>query len=243
MRPIKHIAISVSDNTHYPFGICVALLKGIDLETLKSGLVILTSDEDAYFNWQALPKHLEYWTQYYHASKSEIKTRLLLGAPNRIKDYKINYHLPKKYLWSFVGQMQNPFRDKCINLLKTLPNGFLHRAPMFGGQEGGIEYQEYLDIMCQSKYVICPAGSMCVDSFRFYEAMECGAVPITDKRSPRDHHDFDYWKECIGDNWVLTVNDWDELPEMLKPNRDRTNYWWSDYKKELETKLLRYAMD
>lgn len=215
------------------------------LETLKSGLVILTSDEDSYFDWKAaIPPHLEIWTQYFATNKSEIKTRLLLGAPNRIKDYKINHHLPKKYLWSFVGQMQNPFRDQCINLLKTLPDGFLHRAATFGGIEGGIEYQEYLDIMCQSKYVICPAGSMCVDSFRLYEALECGAVPITDKRSPRDHFDFDYWKECgVYDN-ILTVDNWNELPDLLHKGPTPVNKcWWDEYKLSIDLTLFMYATD
>ncbi len=214
------------------------------LESIKSALVILTSDEDSYFDYHAaIPERHEIWTQYYAPNKSDIKTRLLLGAPNRLKDYKINSHLPKKYLWSFVGQMQNPFRDKCINLLKTLPDGFLHRAGSFGGIVGGIEYQEYLDIMCQSKYVICPAGSMCVDSFRFYEAMECGAIPITDRRSPRDHFEFDYWKECglDYDKLFLTVDDWDELPSMIAKDNPIIKNWWDSYKFSIEMKLLNEA--
>lgn len=223
------------------------------LETLKSGLVILTSEEDAYFDYHAaIPEHLEIWTSYYHACKADIKERILLGPPSRIKDYKINTHLPKKYLWSFVGQMQNPFRNKAVNILKgllegdgELSNGFLHRAPMFGGQVDGIEYQEYLDIMCQSKYVICPTGSMCVDSFRFYEALECGAIPITDRRSPRDEWTFNYWYETIGDRAasIIWVNDWEELPELLRDNPTRSSEWWETYKAELTLKLLNYAVD
>lgn len=222
------------------------------LETLKSGLVILTSDEESYFDWKsAIPGHLDIWTSYYHPNKAEIKERILLGPPSRIKNHIIDHLAPKKYLWSFMGQMQNPFRDKCINLLKSLKdsggelsNGFLHRAPMFGGQVDGIEYQQYLDITAQSKYVICPAGSMCVDSFRFYEAMECGSIPITDKRSPRDSPDFNYWREVIGANTIITVNDWDELPDILLNGRPyEGNFWWDRYKTEFEHKLLRYAVD
>lgn len=221
------------------------------LDRLKSGLVILTSDEDSYFDWQAaIPPHFDIWTSYYSPNKSAIKDRILLGAPNRIGQYTIDHRAPKKYLWSFIGQMQNPFRDKCINILKglkegggPLSNGFLHRAPMFGGQVDGIEYQEYLDITAQSKYVICPAGSMCVDSFRFYEALECGAIPITDRRAPRDPYEFDYWKECVPDAPILKVNDWDELPDLLKSQPTPDISWWHRYKTDFEHKLLRYAMD
>lgn len=213
------------------------------LQTIPNGVVILTSDEDSYFDWKsAIPPHLETWTQYYAPNKSEIKTRLLLGAPNRLKNYKINLDLPKKYLWSFVGQVQNPFRQKCVEVLKGLPDGFLHIVPQFGGGEGGIEYQEYLDIMCQSKYVICPAGSMCVDSFRLYEAIECGAVPITDKRAPRDKADFNYWKENGIPDKFIQVDSWDQISRLNDSNFDGLSKlsgdWWTAYKQDLENKLL-----
>lgn len=217
------------------------------LETLKSGLVILTSDEDAYIDWRnAIPKHLDVMTQYYNQEfKSEIKERILLGPPTRIKDYKINKHLPKKYLWSFIGQVSNPFRQQCVDVLKTLPDGFLQICDMFGGYgNGGMEYQEYLDIMCQSSFVVCPSGSMSCDSFRLYEAMECGATPITDVRSPRDLPSFNYWESCYPDNTIPKVSSgWDKriMDFMLEWRPCGFNMWWPDYKYQLEQKLLNIA--
>jgi hypothetical protein len=217
------------------------------LETIKQGLVILTSEEDAFFDWKlAIPERFEIWTQYYSpTTKKGIKERLLLGAPLRIRDYKINKHLPKKYLWSFVGQSQNPFRQQCVDVLKTLPNGFLHVAEMFGGEGStGMEYQQYLDIMCQSEFVICPAGSMCVDSFRLYEAMECGAIPITDRRSPRDADDFNYWDQVImnATGLPIDVSQWSQIKTLDRLITSGTeNKWWVDYKQNLENKLLNVA--
>lgn len=231
------------------------------LAKMKSGIVILTSEEDAFFNWQlSVPENLEVWTQYYSpTTKQEITERLLLGAPLRMRDYKINKHLPKKYLWSFVGQVQNPFRQACVDVLKTLPDGFLHVADAFGGEKNGIEYQEYLDIMCQSYYVICPAGSMCVDSFRLYEAIECGAIPITDGRSPRDSEDFHYWDEVTpSSHGILSLmpekdfpgywHKWDDVKDFLIKQKmpphvmiDQ-NDWWIEYKQQLENKLLKIAL-
>lgn len=218
------------------------------LMRVESGIVILVSDEDAYFNWEAaIPSHLEVWTQYWHPStKGEIENRILLGPPIRIKDYKINRHLPKKYLWSFVGQVQNKFREECVEVLKTLPDGYLQICSMFGGYgENGMDYQQYLDIMCQSRFVICPAGSMTADTFRLYEAMECGAVPITNVRSPRDSQGFNYWNEVYFKHNLLTINDWDELPLLLDQGGPVTNLpiiirneWWFKYKEELTLKLL-----
>ena len=214
------------------------------LLSVNDPLVILTSDEDSGFNWKrAIPRTAEIWTQYYWPNKSEIKERLLLGVPNRFKDYKVNSHLPKKYLWSFVGQVQNPYRQECVKWLKTMPDGFLHIADSFGGIKNGIEYQEYLDIMCQSKFVICPSGSMSADCFRVYEAMECGAIPIVNTRCPRDKADFYYWNEVYPANQLSFVEHWNDV-QFLNSNPvepGNQNAWWLDYKIQLENKLLSYA--
>lgn len=226
----------------------VSKLKGY-LKTIQSGVVIFASEEDAFFPWkEVMHDGLVPWTQYYHPStKSEIKERILLGAPYRIKDFKINKHLPKKYLWSFVGQVQNPSRQQCVEVLRTLPDGYLKEISGFGGYtDDGMEYQEYLDIMCQSKFVICPSGSMSVDSFRLYEAMECGAIPITDKRSPRDAKDFNYWDELYPENTLVQVEEWTggAIRQILlfnDPEILTSNDWWETYKQQLEQKLLNLA--
>lgn len=212
------------------------------LSDFKSGIVIFTSDEEARWDISAIvPEHLEIWSQYYKPGM-KVSERLLMGQPNRLKDYKINKTKEKKYLWSFVGQVQNPFRQQCVDVLKKLPDGFLRTTDLFGGVcDKAIEYQEYLDIMCQSKYVICPSGSFTPESFRLYEAMECGAIPITDARAPVHSKDFNYWNNVYRWHKLITLNFWEEgtLKEIMTlPN---SNDWWFTYKKGIEEKLIEYA--
>lgn len=219
------------------------------LEKIKSGLVILTSDEDSFFDWKAaIPERFEIWTQYYAPNKSEIKTRLLLGAPSRIKDYQTS-PLPKKYLWSFIGQVQNPHRQRCVEVLKQMLSegaaGYLKIVEGFSGNiSGEVEYQNYLDIMRQSKFVICPSGSMCTDTFRVYEAMECGAIPVVELNSPRDDEEFFYWAEVDDTMLFPMLHAWSDLPEILNANYhnvETTCKIWQQYKSDLEQKLLDYA--
>jgi len=217
------------------------------LKKMKSAIVIMTGDEECAFECEkAIPKHFEMWTQCYAPHRSYMKERLLLGPPNRLVNYKINKHLPKKYLWSFIGQNQNPFRNKCVDVLKELPDGFLHVADGFGGGSDGIEYQEYLDVLCQSKYVVCPSGSFTADCFRVYEAILCGAIPICDRRSPRDAEDFNYWNEVYPEHNLITIDDWGLLPnyindlENIKESFSQCD-WWETYKQEVEQKLLNFT--
>lgn len=227
------------------------------LDTLKSGVVILIGEEDAYFDWKAaIPPHLEVWTQYWVQDREEIRERVLIGPAGRLfygdgnLKYTVNKDFVKRqYLWSFVGQVQNPSRQKCVEVLKRLEGGFLQEVEMFGGYgKNGMDYQKYLDIMCQSKYVICPSGSMSVDSFRLYEALECGAIPITDMHSPREKDGFNWWREVCPEANLMLVQSWEDLnqewfKEEFYQERLKMNAWWPQYKERLERKLIHIALN
>jgi len=212
------------------------------LEKTKQALVILMSDEDSAFDWEfcKLP-HVKFWTQYHFRNKEGIKKRIPLGVPNRFKNYEVK-NLERKYSVSFVGQVQNPHRQQCVEVIKSIPNSFVHIASGFGGVNG-LEYQDYLDILCQSEIVVCPSGSMCADSFRVYEAIECGALPIADANSPRDYIDFNYWQQCNFN--VASVKSWKDLPDLInltymKEQREITANWWKHYKQVLRFDLETY---
>ncbi len=213
------------------------------LSKFKKALVILTSDEDSMESWKSfIPDHVQVWTQYYHENKSPIKDRLLLGFPTRLKDVTVDKTLERKYFCSFVGQVQNSHRRKCVDALEKIPGHFMKLASGFGGVNG-LEYQDYINILCQSKIVLCPSGSMCTDSFRVYEALECGALPIVEPRSPRDEKHFNYWKEVNADI-LPCLDDWGSLPFLLQDTQyieERTRQclsWWDNYKQEFKQKLI-----
>lgn len=245
-RFIQH---NTKDNPVFDEAIII-LGKQVELEKVrnylaqfKKGTVILASDEDSEWDWKyVIPSHLKAWTQYYFRNKEEIKERLLLGFPTRLKDIAVNKNQERKYLVSFVGQVQNPHRQSCVNALKEIPNHFIKLADGFGGVNG-LEYQDYINIFCQSKVVLCPSGSMCTDSFRTYEALECGALPIVEPRSPRDEKHFNYWKE-VSAGILPCVHDWNDIAYILNDEKfieQKTKEcieWWNNYKVELKQKLL-----
>lgn len=212
------------------------------LSKTQKALVILMSDEDSAFDYEfCVAPHVKFWTQYHYRNKERIKKRIPLGVPSRFKDYKVK-SLDRKYSVSFVGQVQNEHRQQCVEVIKQIPNSFIHIASGFGGVDG-LEYQDYLDILCQSEVVVCPSGSMCTDSFRVYEAIECGALPIADANSPRDYIDFNYWKECNFN--VPSLQSWKTLPDLLNPmyikeQSEITQNWWSHYKQILKQDLETY---
>lgn len=212
------------------------------LVQIKKGIVILASDEDSEWDWKAcIPEHLKVWTQYYFRNKEEIKERLLLGFPTRFPKGIVQME-KREIFCSFVGQVQNEHRQACVDELKKIPNHFIKIAQYFGGVNG-LDYPEYINILCNSKVVLCPSGSMCTDSFRVYEALECGALPIVEARSPRDEKHFDYWKE-VGADVLPCVHDWRDIKyilentELIERKTKECITWWINYKMELKNKLL-----
>jgi len=78
------------------------------------------------------------------------------------------------------------------------------------------ENKFYFQSMCQSKFVLCPAGDS-PWSFRFYEVLMCGSIPIVESR----HHTYRTISEYKFDyKYILyfkhNINDYDE--EIIKHN-------------------------
>jgi hypothetical protein len=80
--------------------------------------------------------------------------------------------LPEKYLASFVGNLATykPWRQEFEDELKNIP-GF-HIVDSKHGKDEGFE-----EIMLSSRFALCPRGYGRT-SFRLYEAMQMGTIPI-----------------------------------------------------------------
>jgi len=97
---------------------------------------------------------------------------------------------------------------------------------------GGLPLYEYKIEMLNSKFVLCPSGSK-QETFRFYETLEAGAIPITI---------YDGFMKAFpsGPLQEFIMVDWSKLPQlMLKINNmtsEQLNQkqkelmkWWRDY--------------
>ena len=108
-------------------------------------------------------------------SISEKVIHLPLGYLNNTKGVK---NLNRKYTWSFAGAMDRKGREEHLSqLCKSVPNFKLHKTPTWNSSIN-LSKEEYVDILQQSNFVPCLPGFYNVESYRFYEALENGAIPI-----------------------------------------------------------------
>lgn len=211
-------------------------------------LVILTGDEESAFEWRRLqhPK-MRVWAQTPRADRHDGIDRVFGdGWPPRCPELLATMGeeaFRRELVWSFAGQINNPDREECHAVLQARlqqrHDGVLKTTRAFGS---GLDYEQYLRLVASSKIVPCPAGCFSPDSFRVFEALEAGCVPVVPAVAPNGGAG--YWPFLLGDHPLPVVNGWDGFDEVCDrllaewpANANRVFSWWQQQKREFAAGL------
>lgn len=196
------------------------------LEKYPQVLVIITSDEENNFPISKL-KHpdMKIYVMYPNPERHLWADRFLpIGYPPMPK-----MEIEKKKLpWFYAGQVNHDSRQKLTGVLRGISGGKLIESEGFAQ---GLPYPEYLNNMNYASVVPSPGGPFSPDSFRIYEALELGAIPVP------DHPEF--WKMMYDEVPFPTLEAWDTLPELINNLKDRPEVnnmcsaWWQRQKRQL----------
>jgi hypothetical protein len=147
----------------------------------------------------------------------------------------------RKYVWSFAGQLASTRRSLVKCLRDIIPNR-LHVTGGVRRPQRPISPNEYLDLLGNSIFVPCGMGNVNLESFRIYEALECGAIPIVEKRPW-----LDYFNLLFGPHPLPSVNRWGDAPALMRrlqsePRRlnqkqSEIRTWWENLQKRLSQRL------
>jgi GR25 family glycosyltransferase involved in LPS biosynthesis len=155
----------------------------------------------------------------------------------------------RTYAWSFIGSVDKegridmvrdltPFEPNHLKLLSTWAHPTSETA------------KEFTDILEDSKFIPCPKG-INFETFRLYEALEAGCIPICISSPEGEHKCYD---KLVGNSAVLTVESWSaarSLMERVHNNNDIMNQiqenltkFWKSQKMKLTGNILdkMYAM-
>lgn len=150
-------------------------------------------------------------------------------------------------VWSFAGYLKKSDRTLICKLFEEFKPYFVHETQGF--HTGILEPEKYKEIMCQSKFVLCPIGNCSLDTFRIYEALEAGAIPVTlytNVNQPFIRHLSNYWEHIFGKgplpflvnySWEHNVIVMKQLlanPEIYKRVQYETIQFWRLYKTNLQ---------
>lgn len=150
--------------------------------------------------------------------------------------------LERHYTWSFAGQItKKPSRAQMIECLKAIPTYYIHEIPIFGAASS-LGVSDYQNLLLDTIFVPCARGYWNMESFRLYEALECGCIPIVET------FPINYYKKFLGEHPFITLDSsWQEAPakmnellqnpQALEQKRQECMQWWADYKMNLKKKF------
>lgn len=197
-------------------------------------LAIRTGDEEDAFDISKI-KHpnIKWWVQYPSVNHDYGDTRLIpVGFADQFNNI---LYRPEKDIDIFLAaQDTHNRRHEAFLVVGKIPgNNFIYRTDGFSR---GLDREEYLNLALRAKIMPAPSGALSPDSFRLYEALEAGALPIADDISPRIDS-VGFFNKLFPDAPFPIITDWNELPEIIKNHnedkQEKINDWWTNYKKSI----------
>lgn len=131
-------------------------------------------------------------------------------------------------------------RAEMINALKKTGGKYYCNINSAWQSNDSLSTQDYKKILEQSIFVPCPRGNNSPDTFRLYEAIEAGSIPIVERE--------DYWDNLFGnDHPLIQVSNWSKAVSDIAVLSKQTEWleeysiklisWWKTQKNTLKQKI------
>lgn len=197
---------------------------------MKWCLLILGADEAGLFPWKRLKhQNMKLWFMYPKPGlHDDIDRYLINGYPPQIKDFKGS--VDKSMDWFFSGRVNHQNRKDLQSGVRGLANGEFHETPGF---TQGMEPAEYYQKLASSKIALCPSGPETPDTFRLWEALELGCVPIVDRKASRPGYPDGFWYNLFDGEPPFVYLDSDiksTITQTLSHWKDKANECMAWYK-------------
>lgn len=133
-------------------------------------------------------------------------------------------HTPRKIkaskrtnVWSFAGSLKADRPVAIGEMSKLMP--FQLNVFEYFHDPNHLTPDKYAEVLANSKFVIAPMGGCNIDSFRIYEALECGCIPVVlDQHQGFNIHP-NYWHAIFRQEAPMpfvVASTWAEAAEKVK---------------------------
>lgn len=196
-------------------------------------LLFITSDEESLFDLsKVVHPNMKAWVQTPRQGRDYGGARVFgVGYTPHVRMLPVEPS--EKTLNVFLSaQDTHQRRHDCFLHLEGLWSSRVHRT---AGFTQGMDPAEYIRCMSKVKLAPAPSGAVSVDSFRAWEALEAGAIPVVDAVSPVDGRT-DYWARLLGEVPFPVVDDWSQVlwTVLLEDwNPEPVQAWYRGYKQRL----------
>jgi Exostosin family len=150
-------------------------------------------------------------------------------------------------LWSFAGGLKASRYDMVQGLSGAEPN-VVHATSGVTSPDPRLDKRQYLKLLEDSIFSPCAMGNVIMESWRLYESLEAGCIPVVEKRTF-----LRYYERLLIDPPLVFVRSWSEAKErMLTLAGDRaeldrlpreTYHWWQQFKGSLKERVTRLVTE
>lgn len=214
-----------------------------DMLAMPWGVVIATSDEGSTFQWEKIdpwPEHIRLWVMTPRPERSYPPGTRFIGEGSPTPA-RIPLRTERELDVFLSGQGGHERRDQCFAaLVERAPERSLISRTL--GFAQGMDRERYLYRMTRAWIAPAPSGPLTQDSFRAFEALECGAIPILDGLRPLGEGR-GYW-DMLGLGDLPICHDWSEAPQMIDDllsdrhwHAARVGSLWQVYKRDVVHRL------
>lgn len=209
------------------------------LAPLARAVVFLTSDEEATFPADAIHHpDAEVFVQTPRAGWTRPDRWMPVGYTGGTRAAMAAMPPTEgwRWQWVFAGQVTHPRRQAAVKAMAGMRPGEMGRLIETPSFTAGLPHGEYLRLLRTARIAPCPSGPVGIDTFRMWEALEAGCVPIVDRVSPIRTDD--YWG-CVLDEEAPfpLITDWSMLPlatelidERWEWHAARCSGWWGRWR-------------
>lgn len=207
----------------------------------EAALLIITGDEECLFDASKIvhPNKIIY-RQTPHTKDDYADRYIPIGYPQGYRAELAKHDgqaRPLRYFFS--GQATHTRRRECVQSLSIMQGGLYNATDGF---TQGFPLRDYATYIVKAQTVPCPSGAVVQESFRVWEALEAGAVPLVDGRDPNGGEG--YWNLLLGKTPFPLIYDWKDLPgtsdyfvDTYPTQQNRLLAWWQDYKWQMKQNL------
>ena len=143
----------------------------------------------------------------------------------------------RKYKWAFLGTPHKSSRHDLLFQFSDIEPSFSHKTKKFNNKI--LEVSEMSEILTSTKFIPCPNGFVHPETYRLYEALECGCIPIVENT-------YKYYERLFPNNPFIKIDRWIEAKpvirewgdDQIKQKREECRTWWSQYKDQLQEFII-----
>ena len=139
----------------------------------------------------------------------------------------------RKYKWAFIGTPHKSSRHDLLYQFSHIKEFYSYKTERFNLKP--ISVEEMSKILSFTEFLPCPNGFVHPETYRLYEALECGCIPIVENA-------YKYYERLFPGNPFIKVDKWIEAVaimngwgnEQISSKRNECINWWNNYKIKIE---------